>query len=62
ADKKILLNKNDSKLQVSCLLCVMELIEEENDEGMIPFKRSIKHRLLLKELQYHIEDWSIQSI
>jgi hypothetical protein len=35
---------------------VTEVIEEENDKGIIPLMRFTKHKLSLKELQYHIED------
>ncbi|CAG8621733.1 10731_t:CDS:2, partial [Funneliformis caledonium] len=55
-DEKISSNKDDSKSWVICLLLVTEVIEEENDEGMIPLMRSVKHKLSLKELQYQIED------
>ena len=55
-------NKDDIRPRVSCLLFVMLLIDEVKDEGIIPFKKSRKHKLLLIELQSHIGDWSTYKI
>ena len=49
-------NKDDNRPKVSYLLFVIVLIEEEKDEGIIPFNRSVKYKLLLIELQFQIGD------
>ena len=56
AEEKMSSKKDDNNPRVSCLLLVILLTAEENAVGTIPFNRSMKHKLLLKELQYHIED------
>ena len=55
-EENMLSNNDDMRPRVIYLLFVMSLIDEVKSEGIIPFNRSMKHRLLLIELRSHIVD------
>jgi len=55
-DEYISSNKDDNTPRVSCLFLVIALIDDEKDDGIIPFRRSRKHKLLLIELRFYKGD------